>query len=136
MARGGAMNITSFDMPNRRLPGFSDVVAAGAWILISGQIAFAEGKLVGIGQAETQARQCFQNIAEALALTGAGLADIVKLTCFMTDAAAYPAYAAVKAELFPDRPPTGTAVVVAGLLVPGALFEVEALAFRSNRDVA
>jgi enamine deaminase RidA (YjgF/YER057c/UK114 family) len=130
------VGITSFNKPNHRLPGFSEVVAAGPWILVSGQIAFAEGQLVGVGEPETQARQCFHNLADALALAGARLADIVKLTCFMTDAAAYPAYAAVKAELFPDRAPTGTAVVVAGLLVPGALFEVEALAFRSDRDVA
>jgi enamine deaminase RidA (YjgF/YER057c/UK114 family) len=127
------MMIGRFNFPERRLPGFSEVVVAGPWIIVAGQIAMKDGALVGAGDPEAQARQCFENISSALGLAGAALSDVVKLTCFMVDARAYPAYGAVKAELFVDGGPVGTAVVVAGLLVPDAVFEVEALAFRRDR---
>jgi enamine deaminase RidA (YjgF/YER057c/UK114 family) len=127
------MEVSRFNFPGPRPPGFSEVAAAGPWIIVAGQIAMKDGALVGAGDPEAQARQCFANIASALALAGAELSDVVKLTCFMTDASAYPAYAVHKAALFPDGGPVGTAVVVAGLLVPGALFEVEAVAIRRDR---
>lgn len=111
-------------------PGFSQVVVADSWIQVSGQVPMVDGKLPCTGDAETQARQCFANLREALALAGAGLPDIVKLTCFLVDPAAYPGYARVKASLFPKQAPAGTAVIVAGLLAEGALMEVEAVAYR------
>jgi enamine deaminase RidA (YjgF/YER057c/UK114 family) len=98
---------------------------------VSGQLALSDGVLVGKGDPAAQVRQCFANISAALALAQAQLSDVVKLTCFLTDASVYPAYAEIKATLFQDQPPAGTAVLVAGLLVPGALLEVEAVAFRS-----
>ena len=127
------MDVSRFNVPGRAPPpGFSEAAAAGPWIFVAGQIAMKDGALVGAGDPQAQARQCFANISAALALAGAQLSDVVKLTCFMTDAAAYPAYGAVKAALFPNDGPVGTAVVVAGLLVKDALFEVEALAFRKE----
>lgn len=106
-------------------------MAVGPWITVSGQLALVDGVLVGKGDPVRQVRQCFANISAALALAGAHLSDVVKLTCFLTDLAVYPRYAEVKASLFRDQPPAGTAVLVAGLLVPGALLEVEAVAYRS-----
>jgi enamine deaminase RidA (YjgF/YER057c/UK114 family) len=105
---------------------------AGDWVTVSGQLAFKDGKLVGTGDAHAQALQCFSNLATALALAGATLADVVKLTCYLTDISAYAGYAAIKSTLFMSNPPTGTAVIVAGLLVPEALIEVEALAYTGR----
>jgi enamine deaminase RidA (YjgF/YER057c/UK114 family) len=126
------MEKTCFDPPGARSPGFSQALAAGPWIFVSGQVPIEGGRLVGAGDPAKQARQCFANISATLALAGAGLPDVVKLTCYLVDPAAYPAYAEVKAALFPEQPPAGTAVVIAGLLIPGALFEVEATALRSD----
>lgn len=105
---------------------------AGDWVTVSGQLAFKDGKLVGAGDAQAQAAQCFGNLSTALSLAGATLADVVKLTCYLTDINAYAGYAAVKSNLFASNPPAGTAVIVAGLLVPGALLEVEALAYTGK----
>jgi enamine deaminase RidA (YjgF/YER057c/UK114 family) len=98
--------------------------------MLSGQIAFANGKLVGKGDPEAQTRQCFANITECLAGVGADLSHVVKINAYFTDIAAYPAYSKLKSELFRVNPPTGTGVIVSGLLVPDALMEIEVVAYR------
>ena len=52
----------------------------------------------------------------------------MQLTCYLTDARHFDAYAAVKRGLFPDCPPSSTTVIVAGLLNPELLMEVAAIA--------
>jgi len=107
----------------------SQMVRAGDTLYLSGQCSLdARGDVVGEGDPNAQARQCFQNIADLLATEGATLADVVRLTCFVPDVDVYAAYMAVKCELFPVDPPTGTTVVVSALLDPRFLMEVEAVA--------
>ena len=55
------------------------------------------------------------------------MADVVKITCFLTDVANYPAYSKVRSETFPSDPPASSTVVVAGLVRPELLVEVEAV---------
>lgn len=112
-------------------PAFSQAVQAGPWLVVSGQVPTRDGVLVSADPL-AQARQCFANIAAVLGEAGATFADVVKLTCFLTDPAAYPAYAEAKREAVGSAAPAGTGVIVAGLLVPGAVMEVEALAFRDS----
>lgn len=113
-------------VPERRKPHFVSAVRAGGTVYLSGQLATGDdGRLVGPDDAEAQVRQIFHNVARALEQAGASLGDIVKLVAYLTDAKDYPAYARVKAELFPFDPPAGTAVIVAALLVPGARIEID-----------
>ena len=53
--------------------------------------------------------------------------DIAKITCCNTDIAYYPAYSMVRAETWPKDPPASSTVVVAGLVRPEFLVEVEAV---------
>ncbi len=53
--------------------------------------------------------------------------NVVKITCFLTDVANYPAYGKVRAEVFPSNPPASSTVIVAGLVRPELLVEVEAV---------
>lgn len=65
----------------------SAAVRAGDFVFLSGQIPFGpDGNLVG-GNIETQTRQVLDNIAAALALADATLADVVKTTIWLTDPA-------------------------------------------------
>jgi enamine deaminase RidA (YjgF/YER057c/UK114 family) len=114
--------------PGPTYPGFSQAVRTGPWITVSGQLGARDGRIVS-DDAEAQARQCFVNLETVLQAAGASLSDVVKLTCFMTDTAAYAGYAQVKKELFRENPPAGTGVIVAGLLDPAARMEVEAIAY-------
>jgi enamine deaminase RidA (YjgF/YER057c/UK114 family) len=109
----------------------SQAVRVGDQIHISGQVAFdARGELIGPGDPKRQAEQVFANIGELLDAAGARPADVVSLRCFLVDADCYPAYAEAKNRFLADVPvpPAGTAVIVAGLLVPGLLMEIEAVA--------
>lgn len=124
-----------FDPPGLAFPGMSQAVRHGDLIHLSGQVAFApDGALVGEGDAAAQAKQALANLGAALGAAGATVEDVVKLTCFLVDAADYPAYAAAKAELFAEVAPASTCVVVEALLDPRLLLEVEAVAIVGGRD--
>ena len=126
------MSVERFDPPGMRFPGMSQAVRCGDWITVSGQVALKDGKVVGVGDPAAQARQCFDNIAAALAEAGASLADIVVLRCFLTDKSAYPGYAEVKGMLFHNQAPASTTVIINGLLIPDLLMEVEAVAWSGQ----
>ncbi|MFF4347009.1 RidA family protein [Streptomyces sp. NPDC001530] len=106
------------------------VMGTGRFVAISGQLALDEdGKLVGEGDPDAQARQVFENLRRCLAAAGATFDDVVKLTFFVTDMAHMPAIRAARDAYIPaDRLPAASAVQVAGLVRPEFLMEIEAYA--------
>ena len=105
--------------------------SSGELLFVSGQLALDdEGNLVGRSQWDVQASQCLRRIDQELQQYGASMRDVVRMTCYLVDAAGYAAYAQARLDLYPDLHASGTSVVVAGLLVEGALLEVEATAVR------
>ncbi|MER5449098.1 RidA family protein [Streptomyces sp. NPDC002766] len=106
------------------------VMGTGRLVAVAGQVAVDEdGKPVGEGDPEAQARQVFENLRRCLAAAGASFDDVVKLTYFVTDMAHMPAIRAARAEhIADDRLPTASAVQVAALVRPEFLLEIEALA--------
>jgi 2-iminobutanoate/2-iminopropanoate deaminase len=123
------MTIERSNPPGTAYTGMSQAVKAGGWIHISGQVALRDGAVVGVGNGEQQAEQCFSNIASALESAGAGLENIVKLTCYLTDKNAYAGYAAVRNKLLAEQAPASTVVIISALLMPDLLMEVEAMAW-------
>lgn len=118
-----------FDIAGLSFAGMSQAVRHGGLVHLSGQVALAPGgELVGEGDIAAQAKQALANLEAALAAAGARVEDTIKVTCFLVDAADYPAYAAAKAELFGSTSPASTCVVVKALLDPRLLLEVEAVA--------
>ncbi|OKK23028.1 endoribonuclease L-PSP [Streptomyces sp. CB00455] len=112
-------------------PHYSHVVwGTGRFVAVSGQCALDEkGEVVGPGDAAAQARQVFENLRRCLAAAGAGFADVVKLTYFVTDIGHLPALRAARDEVIAaDRLPASTAVQVGALFRPELLLEVEAFA--------
>ena len=76
-----------------------------------------------------QARFVFDRIAALLHEGGASLADVVKITTFITDMGAYREFAAVRSEVFAGLPRVASSTVgVAALVDPRLLIEIEALA--------
>jgi enamine deaminase RidA (YjgF/YER057c/UK114 family) len=117
-----------FNPGGRTGPGMSAGVRFGPTIALSGQVAIDEsGVLVGEGDCDAQARQVFRNIARVLAGFGATLADVVQATGYLANPSDAPAYLAVRQETFPVDPPA-TTTVVAALLNPLFLVEVQVLA--------
>ncbi len=109
---------------------YSDVVAVGGpgrWVQVAGQVGMdAEGKVEGDLAAQTHAT--LDNVAAALAKVGGSLADVVKITVYLTSLDDYASFSAVRAERFGETLPASAAVQVAGLLL-GAEIEIEALGF-------
>ena len=110
--------------------GYSHVVAFGGLIAVSGQVPLdAAGGLVGPEDPEAQFRQVFENLRTALAVAGAGLDDVVKLTIFLTDLGDLDVFRRVRDEYVDiQSPPASSLVQVAGLVNPGFRVEIEALA--------
>ena len=111
--------------------GYSHIVEfSGRLLVVSGQVPLdAEGQLVGADDPEAQIRQVFKNLRTALASSGAGFEDIVKITVFLTDLADLEAFRRVRDDYVTgDTAPASSLVRVAGLVNPAFRVEVEALA--------
>jgi enamine deaminase RidA (YjgF/YER057c/UK114 family) len=78
-----------------------------------------------------QARAALGIIEKALAEVGFGLSDVVRSRMYVTDPAHATAVAGVHGEVFRDIRPAATLVVVAALIEPGLLVEIEVDAVRS-----
>lgn len=110
-----------------RLGPYSQAVRVGDLIYVAGQVGVdpATGKAAGDSFA-AQARQAFANLRTLLEDVGSGMDQVVKVTCFVTDAAAFDALNALFAEFFPDAPPVRSTPVVA--LPRGLKFSIDAVA--------
>jgi len=73
-----------------------------------------------------QAMVCLELIGEALAKAGAGFGDVVRTRMFLTSAGHWEEVARAHGEVFGTIRPAATAVIVAGLLDPAWLVEIEA----------
>ena len=105
---------------------YSPAILTEHLIFTSGQIpAGADGTLPkGI---EAQTRQSIENVKAVLQKGGAGLADVVKTTIFLTDMGDFDTVNRVYAEYFKEPYPARSCVQV-GRLPKGALVEIEAVA--------
>ncbi len=109
-------------------PALSPGIQVGDTLYVSGQIAVDNaGNVVGEGDCEAQSRQVMANIRAVVKAVGGSMDNVVKITCFLTDVANYPSYSKVRAETFPSNPPASSTVIVAGLVRPELLVEVEAI---------
>jgi len=108
---------------------YADAVRAGDLLFVSGTVPVdGEGRLVGGDDVVAQARAVFENMRRVLAVAGAGPADVVKVTVFLTDVDDRPKINPVRQEFFGDTRPASTLVEVSRLAIPGAKIEVEAVA--------
>lgn len=112
-------------------PYYSNCVRseAGPLLWISGQVALdRDGKLVGEGDLRAQAVQVLENIQAILADAGAEMADIVKVTVYVTDIKAFNEIADIRERSFPKDGPSSVICEVSALAWPEFLIEIEAVA--------
>ena len=86
-----------------------------------------DGKIVGVGDIEAQTRATLDNLKAALEASGATIADVLKVTCFITDFAHYKGFNKAFDEYFADHPPA-RATVRADLVLKELLIEIDAIA--------
>jgi enamine deaminase RidA (YjgF/YER057c/UK114 family) len=110
--------------PYEQTIGFSRAVRVGSVVAVSGTAPVWPDGAVDPDPA-TQARRCWQIALAALAQLGGSPADVVRTRQFITRADIADAVGRVHGEIFGQIRPASTMVVVAALLDPRWLVEVE-----------
>lgn len=121
------LKFTQTDRAPAAVGPFSQAVAAGGMLYISGQLPIdpATGKLAGDTIAE-QARQSIANVGAILEANGTSFENVVKTTCYLADMADFAAFNEEYAKAFTKRPARACAAVRS--LAMNALCEIEAIA--------
>ena len=109
--------------------GYSRVVAAGPWLLSAGCTSTVDGVVTHVGDAAGQARQSFHIALDALARAGASVQDVVRTRMYVVRREDADAVGRVHGEIFGSVRPAATMVMVAALIDPDHLVEVEVDAF-------
>ena len=109
---------------------FSPAVRAGNLLFISGMTASdPKGRLVGENDIVRQTEYIFEKMGAVLAAAGIDFSRVVETVDYFTDLRDYEKTAAVRRKVFGGPPyPAATGVRVAGLIRPGALIEIKAVA--------
>jgi enamine deaminase RidA (YjgF/YER057c/UK114 family) len=102
-------------------------------IFVSGTTGYDYATMKMPDSVEAQARNIYKTIAGALGEAGAGLADIVRLQTFVTNAAYCDAALNVQGELFGAIRPAAAIYVVTALARPEMKIEIEATAKIGSR---
>ncbi|MCB1671951.1 MAG: RidA family protein [Gammaproteobacteria bacterium] len=106
---------------------YSQAVKAGNLAFLSGQIPLQPDTMEIVdGGIEAQANQVFKNLSAVIEATGATLADVVKLTIYLTDLSEFPRVNDIMASYF-EEPYPARATVEVSALPKGALVEVDAV---------
>ena len=111
--------------------GYSRAVVEGDYVHVSGTTGFDYATMTIDPDPDTQARQCFRNIAAALEQAGCSLDDVVRVRYFIVDAALFERLAPVFGEHFARARPAATALVC-GLVDPRMKVEIEVTARRRH----
>jgi 2-iminobutanoate/2-iminopropanoate deaminase len=117
-----------------QIGAYSDAVETGAnlrWLFTSGTPGLeADGELPTdiVGQTELAWKHILHMLEEA----GMTLADVVKVTQYLTRAADIPAYAKARTKFLGDARPASMLLVIPQLVRPEFLVEVEIIAAKAE----
>ena len=105
----------------------------GDLLFVSGQASIDENaQLVGEGDFDAQAEQTFLNLKRVLEAGGSSLANVVKVTIFLTDMANFPKIVELRGKWFTPPYPADTIVEVSSLAFPELMIEIEAVAVADD----
>jgi enamine deaminase RidA (YjgF/YER057c/UK114 family) len=126
-------NIVKFSAPGVfDAPTYSQgirVTQAGTMLFLSGQVAYtAEGGVAFRGDFKAQARGAFEAIKALIESQGGTMADIVKITTFVTDMRYRADLAPIREEFLGKKGPASTLVEISQLAHPDWMIEIEAVA--------
>ena len=110
---------------------FSMVVLQGQGqvVHLKGQVALdVEGAVVGVGDMGAQVRQVLANIQSVLAGLGGRMSDVISLTHYTTDIAAFMQSGDIRKDFFSAPYPVTTTIQVAALYDPALMIEITAIA--------
>jgi enamine deaminase RidA (YjgF/YER057c/UK114 family) len=107
--------------------GYSRAVVDGDWIFVSGTTGFDYASMTISSNVLEQAEQCFRNLDAALREAGASLADVVRVTYIVPDAADFERCWPITRKYLGEVRPAAT-MISAGLADPRIRIEIEVTA--------
>jgi 2-iminobutanoate/2-iminopropanoate deaminase len=125
-------NTIATDKAPSAIGPYSQGIAAGPWLFVSGQLGMnpQTGELVGKDMA-SQARQALENLKAVVEAGGSTLADVTAVEVFLTDIGDFAEFNGIYAEYFGTHKPARAAIGVAAL-PKGAAVEIKCIALRSE----
>ena len=109
--------------------GYSRAVVKGGWCFVSGVTGYDYATMKMPDSALDQARNCFRTVASVLTEAGFTMHDIVRVQYTLTSASLVDAVLPALSEALGKIRPAAT-MVIAGLIRPEMLIEIEVTAFR------
>jgi 2-iminobutanoate/2-iminopropanoate deaminase len=104
-------------------------VIYGDLVFVSGCVAAdGRGELIGGDDPAAQTRQVLENISAILSAAGTTLANVLKVTVYLTDIDDRPKINPVRQEFFGDARPASTLIEISRLALPGAKVEIDVVA--------
>ena len=97
-------------------------------VLYTAQIPIREDGSIETGSIDQQAELTFGNLKRTLEAAGGTLEDVTQVLVYLTDKGDFPGMNAVYRRYFQKPFPNRATVIVAGLMVPGAVIEIVAYA--------
>jgi 2-iminobutanoate/2-iminopropanoate deaminase len=124
------LNPSTIAPPGGRYTHAIEVPPGARWLVVSGQVGVApDGSTPEDIAGQTE--NCFRNIAAILADAGMSLADVVKITVFLTREDDIAGFRAARDRMIVEARPASTLVVVSRLVRPEWRVEIEALAAKA-----
>lgn len=128
--------VVATDNAPRAIGTYSQAVGVGETLYLSGQIPLVPETMELVdGDIEMQIRRVFDNLQAVAAAAGGSLAELVKVTVFLTDLSNFPKVNQVMAEYFTEPYPARAVVGVAAL-PKGAAVEMDAVMVLGSADAA
>jgi len=118
--------IISTDRAPAAIGTYSQAVRAGNTVYLSGQIPLDPATMQLVTGIDAQIRQVFDNLAAVAAAAGGSLADVVKLTVYLTDLGHFALVNQIMAAYF-QPPYPARAVIGVAALPRGAPVEMDAV---------
>jgi enamine deaminase RidA (YjgF/YER057c/UK114 family) len=108
---------------------FAPAILRDGFLFVSGMTAGAiDGGILHPGDIAAQTDVILQRLGDILSAARCGYGDVVATREFITTIDGYRKTADVRRKYFKPPFPAATGVIVSGLLRPGALIEIEAIA--------
>jgi enamine deaminase RidA (YjgF/YER057c/UK114 family) len=121
--------LISSGSPFEATVGYSRAVVQGDWCFVAGTTGYDYATMAMPEALEDQARNALATIASALEEGGFAMADVVRATYYIADAAYWEPVGPVLGSVFGDIRPASTCIV-AGLVTPEMKIEIEVTAFK------